>query len=63
MKIKRIKFNRLRNEEWFNLHTEFKTFVEQVTPEALYSDELFAVFLSFSGNADDLLELIRKSHL
>jgi hypothetical protein len=28
MKIRRIKFKRFRNEEWFSFFTEFKIFVE-----------------------------------
>jgi hypothetical protein len=61
MKIKRIRLDRLRNEEWFNFLTEFKTFALQSTPEALCIEELFAVFLSLYASADDVLEQIRKS--
>ena len=61
MKIKRVKLNRLRNEEWFNFFTEFKTFVEATTPEALDIEALFAVFINLYIKADEALELIRKS--
>jgi hypothetical protein len=61
MKIKRIRLKELRNEEWFNFFSEFKTFVEQTTPGVLDIDTLFAAFLTLYGKADDLLEIIRKS--
>jgi hypothetical protein len=61
MKTKRFKNEDLRNEEWFQFYTEFKTLVEQYTPEALNIDELFAVFLTLYVDADDALEIIRKS--
>jgi hypothetical protein len=61
MKIKRVKLDRLRNEEWFNLFTEFKTFVQQTTPEALDIEALFVVFMTLYGMADELLEQIYKS--
>jgi hypothetical protein len=61
MKIKRIKLNRLRNEELFNFYTEFKTFVERTTPGVLNIDALFATFLELYAQADDALEILRKS--
>jgi hypothetical protein len=61
MKIKRIKLNRLRNEEWFNFFTEFKKFVTQATPEALDIEALFTVFVTLYTQADALLEVLRKS--
>jgi hypothetical protein len=61
MKIKRIVLNKLKNEEWFNFFTEFKTFVEEITPEALDIEELFVVFTGLYAMADDTLEQIRKS--
>jgi hypothetical protein len=51
----------LRNEEWYNYFTEFKTFVEQTSPEVLDIETLFIVFMSFYGKADEALEQIRKS--
>jgi hypothetical protein len=62
MKIKRVKLDRLRNEEWFQFFTEFKTFVEQTMPEVLDIVELFVVFVTLYGKADELLEQIRKSN-
>lgn len=58
-----VRFNRvrLRNEEWFNFYTEFKTTVEEFTPEALNIEELFAVFLILYAGADEALEKIAKS--
>ncbi|MDR1114864.1 MAG: DUF6261 family protein [Tannerella sp.] len=61
MKITRIKLKSLRNEEWFNFFTEFKTFVEQSTPEALDIEALFATFLVLYLQADESLEILRKS--
>jgi hypothetical protein len=51
----------MRNEEWFNFFTEFKTFVEQATPGALNIEALFATFLALYGQADKALEILRKS--
>jgi hypothetical protein len=62
MKIKRIKLDKLRNEEWFNFFTEFKTFVEEHFPEVEDIEQLFIVFVGFYTMADDTLEQIRKSN-
>jgi hypothetical protein len=51
----------LRNEEWFNFFTEFKTFVEEHHPEVLDIEALFIAFISFYGMADEALEQIQKS--
>jgi hypothetical protein len=61
MKIKRLRLKNLRNEEWFNYFTEFKTFVEQTAPGTLDIEALFIVFMSLYGKADKALEQIRKS--
>jgi hypothetical protein len=61
MKIKRIILNKLRNEEWFNFFTEFKTFVEENFPEVSDIETLFIVFLNLYAMADNTLEQIRKS--
>jgi hypothetical protein len=61
MKIIRIKLNRLRNEEWFNFFTEFKTFVEQFTARNLNIEALFVVFLTLYQQADETIEKILKS--
>jgi hypothetical protein len=51
----------MRNEEWFQFFTEFKTFVTEATPEALNIEALFATFLALYGQADESLEIMRKS--
>jgi hypothetical protein len=61
MKILRIKFSCLRNEEWFQLFTEFKDLVEASGASTLDIVALFATFLSFYVQADEALDLIRKS--
>jgi hypothetical protein len=61
MKLKRIKLNRLRNEEWFNFFTEFKTLVEETSPGVLDIEALFIVFLNLYAMADETLEQMRKS--
>jgi hypothetical protein len=60
-KIRRIYLHKLRNEEWFNFFIEFKTFVEEVSPETLNIVELYAVFLVLFADADTALEKLRKS--
>ena len=61
MKCKRFKNEDLRNEEWFQFNTEVKSLVEQYTPQTLEIENLFATFLSLYANADEALEIIRKS--
>jgi hypothetical protein len=51
----------MRNEEWFNFFTEFKTFVEQATPRVLNIEALFTTFLALYAQADKSLEILRKS--
>jgi hypothetical protein len=63
MKFKRIRLNKLRNEEWFNFFTEFKSFVEEFFPNAQNIEELFAVFLNLYFTADKAIEKITKSGL
>jgi hypothetical protein len=63
MKIKRIDLRSLRNEEWFNFFSEFKKFVEEVSPDALKIEKLFAVFAGLYNMADEVIEKIRKSNL
>jgi hypothetical protein len=52
----------LRNEEWFNFFTEFKTFVEKTSPEVLDIEALFIVFICLLKEADEALEKIKKSN-
>jgi hypothetical protein len=61
MKIRRLRVENLRNEEWFQFFTEFKALAEQHSPAALNIDELFALFLVLYAGADEALEIIRKS--
>jgi hypothetical protein len=59
--VLRIKLRNMRNEEWFNFYTEFKTFALKHSPENLDIEVLFAVFLSLYGKADEAMEVLRKS--
>ena len=61
MKCKRFRIENLRNEEWFQFYTEFKTIVEQYTPQALDIEQLFTQFVALYDNVDEALEVIRKS--
>jgi hypothetical protein len=61
MKILRLDFYRLRNEEWFQLFTEFRDLVLKYNPGALNIAELWATFLILYADADTALEIIRKS--
>jgi hypothetical protein len=71
MKILRIKLIRLRNEEWFNFFTEFKTFVTQSTPQALNIEALmliqgeapFAVFVkTLNANIERYQSVLSRRH-
>ncbi|MDR1172549.1 MAG: DUF6261 family protein [Bacteroidales bacterium] len=61
MKILRLDFYKLRNEEWFQLFTEFRDLVLKYNPDALNIAELWATFLILYADADTALEIIRKS--
>jgi hypothetical protein len=61
MKILKINFYKLRNEEWFQLFTEFRDLVLKFNPDALNIRELWATFLILYADADTALEIIRKS--
>jgi hypothetical protein len=61
MKISSLNFYKLRNEEWFQLFTEFRDLVLKYNPVALNIAELWATFLLFYADADTALEIIRKS--
>lgn len=63
MKILVVNSYLLRNEEWFQLYTEFKNMVVKYTPGALNIEELFVLFLALYADADTALEVIRKSSL
>jgi acyl carrier protein phosphodiesterase len=61
MKFRRLNFQNLNNEKWFQYFTEFKNLVERLTPEAIDIKEMFIVFLSLYSDADTALVIIRKS--
>jgi ElaB/YqjD/DUF883 family membrane-anchored ribosome-binding protein len=61
MQIKKIKLGHLRNEELFQFFTEFKTLIEEQTPESMSVTEQYQKFLELYGNVDEVLEQIRKS--
>jgi hypothetical protein len=63
MKFRRINLHNLRNEEWFNFITEFKRFIEEMSPIRLKITRLFAVFLILYAKADEIIEKIRKSRM
>ncbi|MDR2009000.1 MAG: DUF6261 family protein [Bacteroidales bacterium] len=61
MQIKKIRLSSLRNEEWFQFFTEFKTLIEEQPLENMSITEQYPKFLSLYGDADNTLEQIRKS--
>jgi hypothetical protein len=61
MKIIKVDFKRFRNEEWFQLFTEFRDLVLKYNPDALNISELWITFLILYTDADTALEIIRKS--
>ncbi len=61
MKCTRFTIEDLKNEEWFQFFTEFKDLIEQYGASALDIDALFATFLALYADADEALEIIRKS--
>jgi hypothetical protein len=61
MKFLSLNFYKLRNEEWFQLFTEFHDLVLKHNPGALNIAELWAAFLLLYTDADTALEIIRKS--
>jgi hypothetical protein len=61
MKILSLNFYKLRNEEWFQLFTEFRDLVLKYNSDAINIAELWATFLILYADADTALEIIRKS--
>jgi hypothetical protein len=61
MKIFKVDFHSFRNEEWFQLFTEFRDLVLKYNPSALNIDAPWATFLTLYDDADVALEIIRKS--
>ncbi|MDR1865525.1 MAG: DUF6261 family protein [Bacteroidales bacterium] len=60
-KIIRADFYAFRNEEWFQLFTEFHDLVVKYNPSALNIAELWVTFLILYADADTAMEIIRKS--
>lgn len=63
MTIETIKSSRLRNEEHFQFHTEFKLLIEQYTALTLNVEEVFANYLVQYNNEDLALDLIRRNEI
>lgn len=61
MNIEKLNFHALRNEQHYQLHTEFKELVEQETPKKLKIEKEFAEYLPIYKKEDDTLKVIRKS--
>jgi hypothetical protein len=61
MKILRSDFYKFRNEEWFQLFTEFRDLALKFNPNELNIAALWATFLTLYADADTALEIIRKS--
>ncbi|MDR1865667.1 MAG: DUF6261 family protein [Bacteroidales bacterium] len=63
MKIIRFDLKHLRNEEHFQLMSDFKKLAEAVGVSALYIDRFFAAFVVLLDKENLALEVIRKSEL
>jgi hypothetical protein len=61
MKIIKTDFHLYRNEQWFQFQTEVKKLIELYDAGHLDIRELFDAFLKIYNDADEALELIRKS--
>lgn len=61
MKIKKLNFLLLRNNEHFQFFTEFKELVEETSPETLKIAPLFAAWLSLYAQEDEAFKKIMKS--
>ncbi|MDR1896620.1 MAG: DUF6261 family protein [Prevotellaceae bacterium] len=63
MKILKFYLGHLRNEEHFQLMTEFKKLIEASGASVLNIEQLFAVFLVLFGREDLAVEVFRKNDL
>jgi hypothetical protein len=63
MRIIRFNQSRLRNEEWFQFHTDFSGLVSLYGDELLGVKRLYTPYCELYKEADVLLELLRKSFL
>jgi len=61
MKINKIHSNNLRNDEHFQLHTEFIGLVTKETPLKLKIQSQFEAYLPLYGREDEALKKINKS--
>ncbi len=61
MRVEKLALKLLRNEEWFQFAKEFKTMAEAELGGNVQIAELLATFIMLYGNADEVLEQIRKS--
>lgn len=61
MKIARINLAHLRNEEHFQLQTEFKAEISQFGAKTLNIESVFANYLPLYQQEEEALQLIRKS--
>ena len=59
--IDKIKFANLRNEEWFQFHTEFKNLLAGQPLEKMGIEDQYPKFLSLYNAADIVIEQILKS--
>ena len=63
MKISKLTLSRLRNDEHFQFHSEFKDLVAKHGPEALKIKTLFQMYLPLYDKEDDGIKKISKSAL
>jgi hypothetical protein len=63
MKVIKIDLRILRNEEHFQLMTDFKKLVEEAGAAVLNIEALFTAFIELYGREDIAIEAIRKSGL
>ncbi|MDR1895615.1 MAG: DUF6261 family protein [Prevotellaceae bacterium] len=63
MEIIKFRVAHLRNEEHFQLMTEFKKLLEAIGALVLNIEQLFAVFLVLFGKEDRAVEVFRKNDL
>ena len=63
MKINELSLQRLKNEEHFQFHADFKGLVLTFNPATLKVDAAFAAYLPIFSNESDALDVIRKSML
>ena len=63
MKIEKIKISRLRNEEFFQFHSEFKKLINREGAKNLKIETQFNAYLAGFDNMDESLKKISKSAL